>query len=62
MPALGITEILIIATVVLVLFGSKEMPGMLRKISKGWRNIQNAADNVKKEMTSLIDEDDDLLG
>ena len=62
MPALGITEILIIATVVLVLFGSKEMPGMLRKISKGWWNIQNTADNVKKEITSLIDEDDDLLG
>ena len=62
MPTLGITEILIIATVVLVLFGGKEMPGMLRKISKGWRDLQKTADNVKKEMTSLIDEDDDLMG
>jgi len=62
MPALGITEILLIAIVVLLLFGSKELPKVIRSIAKGWRDIQNAADNVKKEVTSIIDDDEELLG
>ena len=62
MPALGITEILLIAVVVLLLFGSKELPKVIRSIAKGWRDIQNAADNVKKEVTSIIDDDEELLG
>ena len=62
MPSLGITEILLIAVVVLLLFGSKELPKVIRSIAKGWRDIQNAADNVKKEVTSIIDDDEELLG
>ena len=62
MPTLGITEILIIAMVVLIVFGSKELPGILRKVAKGWRDIQNASENVTKEITSIIDDDDELMG
>ena len=62
MPTLGITEILIIAMVVLIVFGSKELPSILRKIARGWRDMQNAANNVKKEMTSILDDDDELSG
>jgi sec-independent protein translocase protein TatA len=62
MPGLGISEIVLIAIVVLLLFGSKELPKIIRSIVKSWRDLQNAANNVKKEVTSIMDDDDDLLG
>ena len=43
-------EIVIIALVVLILFGSKKIPEMARGLGKGLREFKKAADDIKKEI------------
>ena len=48
--ALGWTEILLIAFVVLLLFGGKKIPELMRGLGRGVREFKDAKDNVKKEL------------
>lgn len=50
MPKLGWTEILLIAFVVLLLFGGKKIPELMRGLGRGVREFKDAKDNVKKEL------------
>ena len=50
MGSLGFQEILLIAAVVLVLFGGKKIPEFMRGLGKGIREFNDAKDNVKKEL------------
>ena len=59
MLGLGTSELLVIALVFLLLFGGKEMPAMIRKITSFWRDIQRTTDDVKQEINSIIYEDED---
>ena len=46
----GFQEILLIAVVVLVLFGGRKIPEFMRGLGKGIREFNDAKSNVKKEI------------
>lgn len=58
MGNLGFQEILIIAIVILVLFGGRKIPEFMRGIGKGIREFNDAKNNVKKEIEEGINEKD----
>jgi TatA/E family protein of Tat protein translocase len=58
MFGVGSSEILLILVVVLLLFGSKELPQAAKTIGKGLRDFQRATQSARNEITRLIDEDD----
>ncbi len=47
---IGTPEILIILLVVLLLFGSKQIPEFARMLGKGLREFRKATDDIKKEI------------
>jgi len=49
MGPLGFNEILIILVIVLLLFGAKKIPELMRGVGKGMREFTDAKNNVKKE-------------
>ena len=55
---LGWTEILLIAFVVLLLFGGKKIPELMRGLGRGVLEFKDAKDNVKKELEDSIAEKD----
>lgn len=58
MGNLGTTEILLIAFVVLLLFGGKKIPELMRGLGKGVREFKDAKDNVRRELEESISEKD----
>jgi sec-independent protein translocase protein TatA len=50
MPKLGWMEILLIAFVVLLLFGGKKIPELMRGLGRGVREFKEGKDNVRKEV------------
>jgi sec-independent protein translocase protein TatA len=58
MGNLGFQEILLIAVVVLVLFGGRKIPEFMRGLGKGIREFNDAKNNVKKELEDGIKEKD----
>jgi len=58
MGNLGFQEILLIAVVVLVLFGGRKIPEFMRGLGKGIREFNDAKNNVKKELEEGMTEKD----
>ena len=58
MGNLGATEIILIAIVVLLLFGGKKIPELMRGLGKGVREFKDAKDNVRRELEESITEKD----
>lgn len=56
MGNLGGTEILLIVFVVLLLFGGKKIPELMRGLGRGVREFNDAKNNVKKELENSITE------
>ena len=56
MGNLGGTEILLILFVVLLLFGGKKIPELMRGLGKGVREFNDAKNNVKRELEESITE------
>jgi sec-independent protein translocase protein TatA len=54
----GMGELLLILLIVLLLFGSKELPQVARKMGKGYRDLQRMTQNAREEMRKIIDEND----
>jgi len=50
MGNLGFQEILLIAVVVLVLFGGRKIPEFMKGLGRGVREFNDAKQNVKKEI------------
>lgn len=48
--ALGNTEIIVIVFIVLLLFGGRKIPELMRGLGKGVREFNDAKDNVKREI------------
>ena len=48
--ALGTQEVIIIAIIVLLLFGGRKIPELMRGLGKGVREFNDAKDNVKREI------------
>lgn len=50
MGAIGMQELILIFLVVLLLFGSKQLPELARGLGKGIREFKKAANEIKNEM------------
>lgn len=47
---IGTTEIIVIALVVLLLFGGAKLPELMRGLGKGLKEFKDASREVKKEL------------
>ena len=47
--SLGMTEILIIALIVLLLFGGKKIPELMKGLGKGIRSFKDGMNNITDE-------------
>jgi sec-independent protein translocase protein TatA len=54
--SLGWNEILLILLVVLLLFGGRKIPELMRGMGKGIREFKDAKNNVRKEIEEGITE------
>ncbi len=54
---LGITEIVIIALIVLLLFGGKKIPELMKGLGKGVRSFKEGINEVKDEISIKDDEE-----
>ncbi len=52
----GGTELVIIVFVVLLLFGGKKIPELMRGLGKGIREFNDAKDSIKKELEQGVNE------
>ncbi|HJW16444.1 MAG TPA: twin-arginine translocase TatA/TatE family subunit [Flavisolibacter sp.] len=50
MGPLGFNEILIILLIVLLLFGGKKIPELMRGLGRGMREFNDAKNNVRREI------------
>ena len=50
-------HILLIALVVLLLFGGKKIPELMRGLGKGIREFKDAKDNVQREIEDHVNEE-----
>ena len=53
---LGTNEIIIILVIVLLLFGGRKIPELMRGLGKGMREFNDAKNNVKKEIEDTSNE------
>jgi sec-independent protein translocase protein TatA len=54
--SLGWNEILVILLIVLLLFGGKKIPELMRGLGKGIREFNDAKTNVRRELEEGINE------
>jgi sec-independent protein translocase protein TatA len=50
MGPLGFNEILIILVIVLLLFGAKKIPELMRGVGRGMKEFNEAKNNVRNEL------------
>ncbi|MDR2650735.1 MAG: twin-arginine translocase TatA/TatE family subunit [Prevotellaceae bacterium] len=55
---IGTQEILLILLVVLLFFGGRKIPELMRGLGKGVRNFKEGMNNAEKEIKSNIDDID----
>ena len=55
----GMTEMLIIAFIVLLLFGGKKLPELMKGLGKGIREFNNAKASIETEVKESMKEIDD---
>ena len=53
---LGTNEIVVILVIVLLLFGGRKIPELMRGLGKGVREFNDAKNNVKKEIEESANE------
>lgn len=56
MFGLGPNELLLIALVVLLLFGGRKIPELMRGLGRGVREFNDAKNNVRKEIEEGVKE------
>ena len=52
---IGMQEVLLIALVVLLFFGGKKIPELMKGIGKGVRSFKEGMNNVEKEIEEIKD-------
>jgi len=57
MLGLGTQEILLILLIILLLFGAKKIPEIMRGLGKGIREFKHASQEAVDEITSLTEEE-----
>ncbi len=50
----GTSEIILIALIVLLLFGGRKIPELMRGLGRGVREFNDAKSNVKREMEESL--------
>ena len=55
---LGFNEILVILIIVLLLFGGKKIPELMRGLGRGMREFNDAKNNVRREIEEGVNEKD----
>ncbi|MDF1699279.1 MAG: twin-arginine translocase TatA/TatE family subunit [Saprospiraceae bacterium] len=55
----GMTEMLIIAFIVLLLFGGKKLPELMKGLGKGIKEFNNAKASIETEVKESMKEIDD---
>jgi len=58
MGSLGATEIILIIIAILILFGGRKIPELMRGMGKGIREFNDAKNNVKREIEESATEKD----
>lgn len=56
---LGPTEIILIALVILLLFGGRKIPELMRGLGRGIKEFNDAKDKVKSDIRQGMDENED---
>lgn len=56
MFGLGTPEIILIAVVILVLFGAKKIPELMQGLGKGIKEFKKASSDIEKDITSTDDD------
>ncbi len=54
---IGAPEIIFIAVIVLLLFGGKKIPELMKGIGKGVRSFKEGMNNVEEEIKKPLDEE-----
>jgi sec-independent protein translocase protein TatA len=57
---IGGGEIFFVLLIVVMLFGAKRIPEIARGLGKGIKEVKNAANDIKTEITNSTTEDDSL--
>lgn len=60
MGPLGFSEIMIILVVILLLFGAKKIPELMRGLGRGMREFSDAKNNIRKEIEEGTKEKDNI--
>ncbi|MFT4534276.1 MAG: sec-independent protein translocase protein TatA [Saprospiraceae bacterium] len=55
----GMTEMLVIAFIVLLLFGGKKLPELMKGLGKGIREFNNAKASIESEVKESLKEVED---
>ena len=55
---LGTTEVIIIVFVILLLFGGKKIPELMKGIGKGVRSFKKGMNDIEDEINKPVDEDE----
>ena len=56
MFGLGTSEIILIAIVILVLFGARKIPEMMQGLGKGIREFKKASKDIEEDITKSTEE------
>ena len=56
--SIGMPELVIIFTIVLLIFGGKKLPELARGLGKGIREFKKATTEVQDEISKTLDEAD----
>jgi sec-independent protein translocase protein TatA len=56
MFGLGTGEIILIALVILILFGSKKIPEMMQGLGRGIREFKKASRDIEEELKTPVDD------
>lgn len=57
MFGLGTPEIILIAIVILVLFGAKKIPELMQGLGKGIKEFKKASTDIEKDLTASDDKE-----
>lgn len=57
---LGGQELIVIAFIVLLLFGGKKLPELMKGLGKGIREFNNAKSNIQEEIKDSMKEIEDM--
>jgi len=61
MGSFGTTEIIVIAILVLVLFGAKRIPELAKGLGQGIKEFRKASNDIKKEIEDSSRDIDDAV-